>query len=172
MKSNWFPSHLPRPERGICFFSQALLQDFNHHRTHRWRDHGSTGTCSSHPAAKGELGLMDVNHPDLCWICCLSHPGFPWHGGAPRLNIWPFCSGDWHCRRCILHREQGCHQKGHIPYSHNSTISWTQIFNAYPSPMFIEGHLLSASSGSKLSHLHGRIDATHYRHDTFNLRVK
>lgn len=145
--------------------------------THRWSDQWSTGTCSSHPAAEGELHPVDVNCPDVRRICLLLHPGFPWHEGAPRLNIWPFCSGDWHKGRgtagdASCTGNVGSHQKGHIPYSLNSTVSWKQIYNAHLSPIIIKGYLLSASSGSKLSHLHGRIDATHYWHDTFSLRVR
>lgn len=167
---------------GFVFF-QALLQGFNHHDPQVewplehwdlqlppcWRRDGTQG-CEL-PWSLQVLLFITAR------ISCLLHPGLPWHGGAPRLNIWPFCSGDWHkgggtAGDAPCTGNVGSHQKGHIPYSHSSTISWTQIFNAYPSPIFIKSHLLSACSGSKLSHLHGRIDAIQYWDDTFNLRLR
>lgn len=139
--------------RGGFVFSQALLQGFNHHD----------------PQVEWPLEHWDMQLPPSCQRRAGSH-GYELHQSlqdlpfiTPRISlVWrtfkikylALFSGDWHKGRGTA-EGTSCpgnvvsHQKGHILYSPNSTISWTQIFNAPPSPVFIKGHLLSASSGSK-----------------------
>lgn len=180
MKSNWFPSHLPRPGMGICFFP-GVAAGFQSPRPT-----GGVTTGALGPAAPT---LLKERWNSGMWIALIS-AGFFVYYTKDFLFITPRTSLAWRSSKIkylallFWHNgggtagdapctgNVGSHQKGHIPYSPSSTISWTQIFNAYPSPIFIKSHLLSACSGSKLSHFHGRIDATQYWDDTFNLRLR
>lgn len=177
MRSNWFRSWLPRPEMGICFFPGAA-GGFQAPWPAGGATAGTPGSAALIPLPKAELVLIDVTFLRLCrkdLVFITPRISLAWRPSKVKYLTLVLGTGTGEDALGPTAGDASrarSPQKGHVAYSSNSIISWTQIFNVQPSFRFIKGHLLTAFTGSRLSYLHGGIDATHDWGDTFNLRIR